>query len=210
MKNLLDQHNGPLPENEVKSYLYQLLNGTAKCHKLKVLHRDLKPQNLLINREGVLKLADFGLARAFGIPVKNLTHEVVTLWYRAPDILMGSKDYNTSVDIWSVGCIFAEIVTKKPLFRGKDEMDQLNKIFKIRGTPTPDEWPGIQELPGYKPDFPMYEKDNIAYHLPGLDADGIDLLEKMLVHDPSKRISAKEALKHPYLKDVPSHIKNMK
>ena len=80
-----------------------------------MLHRDLKPQNLLINREGVLKLADFGLARAFGIPVKNFTHEVVTLWYRAPDILMGSKDYNTSVDIWSVGCIFAELVTKRPL-----------------------------------------------------------------------------------------------
>ena len=107
----------------IKSFLYQLLNGTAKCHKHKVLHRDLKPQNLLINREGVLKLADFGLARAFGIPVKNFTHEVVTLWYRAPDILMGSKDYNTSVDIWSVGCIFAEIVTKRPLFPGKSDDD---------------------------------------------------------------------------------------
>ena len=88
-----------------------------------MLHRDLKPQNLLINAGGVLKLADFGLARAFGIPVKNFTHEVVTLWYRAPDILMGSKDYNTSVDIWSVGCIFEEIVTKKPLFPGKNEED---------------------------------------------------------------------------------------
>ena len=108
----------------------------------------------MINKEGVLKLADFGLARAFGIPVKNFTHEVVTLWYRAPDILMGSKDYNTSVDIWSVGCIFAEIVTKRPLFQGKNEEDQLNKIFKIRGTPASDEWAGITELGGYKADFP--------------------------------------------------------
>lgn len=210
LKHLLDQHKGPLPESDIKSYLYQLLNGTAKCHKHKVLHRDLKPQNLLINREGVLKLADFGLARAFGIPVKNFTHEVVTLWYRAPDILMGSKDYNTSVDIWSVGCIFAEIVTKKPLFPGKNEDDQLHKIFKIRGTPNPDDWPGITDLQGYKADFPVYEKDNIANYVQGLDEEGIDLLEKMLVHDPTKRISAKAALNHPYLKDVPSEIRNMK
>jgi len=89
----------------------------------------LKPQNLLINREGLLKLADFGLARAFGIPVKNFTHEVVTLWYRAPDILLGSKNYTTSVDIWSVGCIFAEIVNRLPLFQGHNDRDQLNKIF---------------------------------------------------------------------------------
>jgi len=81
----------------------------------------LKPQNLLINREGILKLADFGLARAFGIPVKNFTHEVVTLWYRAPDILLGSKNYSTSVDIWSIGCIFGEIVTKKAMFAGNNE-----------------------------------------------------------------------------------------
>jgi cyclin-dependent kinase len=210
LKKLLDGHKGPLPEAMVKSFLFQLLNGTAKCHKHKVLHRDLKPQNLLINREGVLKLADFGLARAFGIPVKNFTHEVVTLWYRAPDILMGSKDYNTSVDIWSVGCIFAEIVTKRPLFPGKNEDDQLNRIFKIRGTPNAEEWPGIQELPGYKPDFPVYEKENIANHIQGLDAEGIDLLERMLVHDPTKRISAKDAMKHPYLKDVPKEIREMK
>lgn len=164
----------------------------------------------MINSEGVLKLADFGLARAFGIPVKNFTHEVVTLWYRAPDILMGSKDYNTSVDIWSVGCIFAEIVTKRPLFPGKNEDDQLNKIFKIRGTPSANEWHGITELSGYKQDFPMYEKEDLGKHVPGLSAEGLDLLEKMLVHDPNKRISAKDAMKHPYLKDVPSEIKNMK
>jgi len=158
----------------------------------------------------VLKLADFGLARAFGIPVKNFTHEVVTLWYRAPDILMGSKDYNTSVDIWSVGCIFAEIVTKRPLFPGKNEEDQLTKIFKIRGTPDSNSWPGIGELPGFKSDFPMFEKDDLSKYVPGLDEEGMDLLEKMLMHDPTKRISAKDALKHPYLKDVPKDIKNMK
>ena len=114
-----------------------------------MLHRDLKPQNLLINREGILKLADFGLARAFGIPVKNFTHEVVTLWYRAPDILMGSKNYSTSVDIWSVGCIFAEIVTRKPLFAGQNEEEQLYKIFKNRGTPNEHDWSGLKELPLY-------------------------------------------------------------
>lgn len=123
---------------------------------------------------------------------------------------MGSKDYNTSVDIWSVGCIFAEIVTKKPLFPGRNETDQLQKIFKIRGTPTADEWAGITELPEYKPDFPQYEKEDLSNYVPGLSADGLDLLEQMLVHDPNKRISAKDALKHKYLRDVPDAIKNMK
>ena len=131
LKKLLDNSGEEgLDEKTVKSFLYQLLNGIAHCHKNRVLHRDLKPQNLLISGNGVLKLADFGLARAFGIPVKNYTHEVVTLWYRAPDILMGSKKYSTSVDIWSVGCIFAELVNKKPLFAGASEEDQLDKIFK--------------------------------------------------------------------------------
>jgi cyclin-dependent kinase len=104
LKKLLDVAGQEgLDMSTIKSFLHQLLKGIAHCHKNRVLHRDLKPQNLLINREGILKLADFGLARAFGIPVKNYTHEVVTLWYRAPDILMGSKKYSTSVDIWSVG-----------------------------------------------------------------------------------------------------------
>ena len=150
LKKLLDNHTGDLPIETVKSFLYQLLNGIAKCHKHKVLHRDLKPQNLLINNMGILKLADFGLARAFGIPVKNFTHEVVTLWYRAPDILLESKDYNTSVDIWSAGCIFAELVIKKALFPGRNEDDQLKKIFKIMGTPGEDAWYGIKELAGFQ------------------------------------------------------------
>ena len=104
---------------------------------------DLKPQNLLISKEGILKIGDFGLARDFGIPVRSFTHEVVTLQYRAPDILMGSKDFITSADIWSIGCIFAELVSKDkmPLFPGENEEDQLAQIFKIRGTPDKEEWP---------------------------------------------------------------------
>lgn len=165
---------------------------------------------MLINREGILKLADFGLARAFGIPVKNFTHEVVTLWYRAPDILMGSKNYSTSVDIWSVGCIFAEIVNRKPLFAGTGEQDQLQKIFKIRGTPTPEEWIGLTELPLYNGNMDNYPEQQLSQYVPGLDEEGLDLLEKMLKCNPADRITAKEAMQHPYLRDVDDAIKNMK
>ena len=107
LKKYLDQCEGGLEISVLRSFLYQLVRGIAYCHHCKVLHRDLKPQNLLINREGELKLADFGLARAFGLPVRNYTHEVVTLWYRAPDVLMGNRRYSTAVDIWSIGCIFS-------------------------------------------------------------------------------------------------------
>ena len=95
------------------------------------MHRDLKPQNLLIDKNGVIKLADFGLARAFGLPVKTYTHEVVTLWYRAPEILLGQKQYSTPVDIWSIGCIFAEMAQKRALFQGDSEIDQIFKIFSV-------------------------------------------------------------------------------
>lgn len=145
----------------------------------------------MINREGILKLADFGLARAFGIPVKNFTHEVVTLWYRAPDILMGSKNYSTSVDIWSVGCIFAEMVTRRPLFAGQNEEDQLMKIFKGRGTPDTEKWPGMKDLPLYKPDYPQYKGESLANLVPGLDELGLDLLDSMLKCNPAERITAK-------------------
>ena len=113
-----------------QSYLYQILQGIVFCHSRRVLHRDLKPQNLLIDDKGTIKLADFDLARAFGIPIRVYTHEVVTLWYRSPEVLLGSARYSTPVDIWSIGTIFAELATKKPLFHGDSEIDQLFRIFR--------------------------------------------------------------------------------
>jgi cyclin-dependent kinase len=127
----------------VKSFTYQLLKGIAHCHDKKILHRDLKPQNLLISKNNILKIADFGLARASGIPVKGFTHEVVTLWYRPPDVLLGSQKYTSSIDIWSVGCIFAEMVNMRPLFPGQKEGDELKRIFKVLGTPNNQVWPGV-------------------------------------------------------------------
>lgn len=114
----------------IKKFMSQLCHGVKFCHSHRVLHRDLKPQNLLIDKEGNLKLADFGLARAFGVPLRTYTHEVVTLWYRAPEILLGGRQYSTGVDMWSVGCIFAEMCTRKALFPGDSEIDEIFKIFR--------------------------------------------------------------------------------
>ncbi|XP_060961216.1 cell division control protein 2 homolog 2 isoform X2 [Cannabis sativa] len=188
---------------QIRLFLYQILRGIAYCHSHRVLHRDLKPQNLLIDRSNnALKLADFGLARAFGIPVRTFTHEVVTLWYRAPEILLGSRHYSTPVDIWSVGCIFAEMLNQRPLFPGDSEIDELFKIFRILGTPTEDTWPGVGSLPDYKSSFPKWPSKDIASLVPNLESAGVDLLSKMLRLDPVKRITARAALEHEYFKDI--------
>merc|ERR1719197_2023245 len=174
----------PMDAELVQSYMYQLVRGMDFCHRRGIMHRDLKPQNLLINRAGELKIADFGLARAFGIPVRSYTHEVVTLWYRAPDVLMGSRKYSTPVDIWSVGCIFAEMVNGRPLFPGNTDSEQLQKIFKVLGTPDETIWPTIHELPDWKTDYTTFERQPWQNIIPNLDATGTDLLEKMLQYCP--------------------------
>ncbi|KAM7067121.1 cyclin-dependent kinase 3 isoform 2-T2 [Molossus nigricans] len=187
-----------LPLHLVKSYLFQLLQGVNFCHSHRVIHRDLKPQNLLINELGAIKLADFGLARAFGVPLRTYTHEVVTLWYRAPEILLGSKFYSTAVDIWSTGCIFAEMVTCKALFPGDSEIDQLFRIFRTLGTPCEATWPGVTQLPDYKGSFPKWTRKGLEDVVPNLEPEGKDLLMQLLQYDPGQRISAKGALAHPY------------
>ncbi|KAJ3322163.1 cyclin-dependent kinase 5 [Blyttiomyces sp. JEL0837] len=194
LKKFLDTYNGDIDIPTIKYLMFQLLKGIAFCHEHRVLHRDLKPQNLLINKKLELKLGDFGLARAFGIPVRSYSHEVVTLWYRAPDVLMGSRQYSTSIDLWSAGCILAG----RPLFPGSSVKDQLFKIFKLLGTPNETIWPKISELPDYKSDFPIYEKTSVGDILPKLDSNGLDLLSKLIEYQPEKRISAEKALAREY------------
>ncbi|KAL4950854.1 kinase-like domain-containing protein [Aspergillus filifer] len=194
---------GQLDQATIKSFMHQLLNGIAFCHDNRVLHRDLKPQNLLINKKGQLKLGDFGLARAFGIPVNTFSNEVVTLWYRAPDVLLGSRTYNTSIDIWSAGCIMAELYTGRPLFPGTTNEDQLQKIFRLMGTPSERSWPGISQLPEYRANFHIYATQDLGLILPQIDPLGLDLLNRMLQLRPEMRISAHEALQHPWFHDLP-------
>lgn len=204
LKKYMDEVRGEIPLATQKSLFYQLLRGIAFCHQHRVLHRDLKPQNLLINRKGELKLADFGLARAFGIPTRNYSHEVVTLWYRAPDVLMGSRKYSTPIDIWSAGCIFAEMATGKPLFPGSNVQDQLQKIFAKLGTPTEELWPTITELPDWKiihegTPHPLVPVQNVV---PGMSEAAYDLLSQMLQYNPAQRITAEKAMQHRYFDDV--------
>ncbi|KFO69354.1 Cyclin-dependent kinase 2, partial [Cuculus canorus] len=165
LKKFMDSASlGGIPLPLIKSYLFQLLQGLAFCHAHRVLHRDLKPQNLLINADGAIKLADFGLARAFGMPgaMGSLVVQVVTLWYRAPEILLGCKYYSTAVDIWSLGCIFAEMITRRALFPGDSEIDQLFRIFRTLGTPDEAAWPGVTSMPDYKPSFPKWARQDFG------------------------------------------------
>jgi len=210
LKKYLDVCEGGLDSQIVKAFLFQLLTGVAYCHHHRVLHRDLKPQNLLINREGDLKLADFGLARAFGIPVRSYTHEVVTLWYRAPDVLMGSRKYSTPVDIWSVGCVFAEMVNGLPLFTGTTQESQLETIFRYLGTPDDSTFPGMSELPEARADLPVYPTPaSLQSLVPNLEANGVDLLRQMLMFDPAQRITAQEARRHSYFDSLPDNLKRI-
>ncbi|KAG9829336.1 Pkinase-domain-containing protein, partial [Aureobasidium melanogenum] len=204
LKKYMDSRGerGMLDPVTIKSFMHQLLRGIAFCHDNRVLHRDLKPQNLLINNKGQLKLADFGLARAFGIPVNTFSNEVVTLWYRAPDVLLGSRTYNTSIDIWSAGCIMAEMYTGRPLFPGTTNEDQLQKIFRLMGTPSERSWPGISQFPEYKPNFPVYATQDLRNILPQVDPVGLQLLSAMLQLRPELRISATQALQHPWFADL--------
>ena len=149
-----------------------------------------------------LKICDFGLSRMFNIPLSKLTHEIITLWYRPPEVLLGLENYTTKVDSWSIGCIMAEMITGNPLFPGDCEIGQLFKIFEIMGTPNEDTWPGISKLPDYKKTFPQWKPKSLKNLFPSFDSDGIDLMEKFLSVDPNKRITIREALNHPFIANI--------
>uniref|UniRef100_A0A672QWG3 Cyclin-dependent kinase 17-like n=1 Tax=Sinocyclocheilus grahami TaxID=75366 RepID=A0A672QWG3_SINGR len=198
LKQYMDDCGNIMSMHNVKIFLFQILRGLAYCHKRKVLHRDLKPQNLLINERGELKLADFGLARAKSVPTKTYSNEVVTLWYRPPDVLLGSSEYSTQIDMWGVGCIFYEMAAGRPLFPGSTVEDELHLIFRLLGTPTEDNWPGISSIEEFKSyNFPKYKPQPFINHAPrylhSICVSTSESLSKAHLH-----VSAKQNKTHPH------------
>jgi len=205
LKKYMRSRGRQLEPPTIKSLSFQLCRGVEFCHANRVLHRDLKPQNLLIDSRLRLKIADFGLARAYTVPIPKYTHEVVTVWYRPLEILLGSQLYSVPVDMWGVGCILAEMATGNPLFCGDSEIDTIFKIFQKLGTPTTEQWPGVSDLPDFKPTFPKWKAkgwENIRNTKAQVGQVGIDLLEQLMVYDPKRRLSARRALTHPYFVDT--------
>ncbi|NP_001384764.1 Cyclin-dependent kinase G-2 [Zea mays] len=211
LKGVMETMKQPYTQSEVKCLMLQLLEGVKYLHDNWVLHRDLKTSNLLLNNRGELKICDFGLSRQYGSPLKPYTQLVVTLWYRAPELLLGTKEYSTAIDMWSVGCIMAELLAKEPLFNGKTEFEQLDKIFRTLGTPSEKIWPGYAKLPGVKVNFVKQPYNRLRDKFPAasfsgrpiLSEAGFDLLNRLLTYDPDKRISADDALKHKWFSEVP-------
>ena len=209
LKRIMDEkREEKLPLKTIKEYFYQIIKGLNYLHKKKIIHRDLKPQNLLINSENKIKICDFGLARGYGVPVKTYTNEVVTLWYRPPDILLGNKIYDISCDIWSAGCIFAEMLLGHPLFSGKNEGEQCEQIFHLIGTPDEDTFNWLKESPewntGINGDgFTKVTRKNFLTTFNQVDDQlAIDILDKILVFDPEQRICTDDLLKHPFFQDL--------
>ncbi|KEF55026.1 CMGC/CDK protein kinase [Exophiala aquamarina CBS 119918] len=209
LKTLLEDMAEPFLPSETKTLMLQLVSATSYLHENWILHRDLKTSNLLLNNRGEIKLADFGMARYTGNPRPKLTQLVVTLWYRAPELLLGTEAYDSEIDVWSLGCIFAELLTKDPLFQGKNEVDQLSKIFALLGTPTNETWPGFRSLPNAKALHPVLSKSATtpsfltASKFPYLTTSGLRLLSSMLSMNPAGRPSAPQILRHPYFKEDP-------
>jgi len=201
LRKYMKSVRGQLRPKDIRSLCWQLVKGLDVCHARRIIHRDIKPQNLLIDNDLHLKLADFGLARAFVVPIPKYTHEVVTVWYRAPEILLGSSAYSIGVDMWAVGCVFAEMATGNPLFGGDSEIDTIFKIFQKLGTPNEEMWPGLHELPNFKLKFPCWTAkgwDKIRNTKAQVGKNGMDLLDKFMAYDPKKRWTARKGLQHPY------------
>ncbi|KAI1754390.1 Pkinase-domain-containing protein [Xylaria castorea] len=186
---------------DIKAWMGMLTRAVWFCHENFVLHRDIKPNNLLIAADGEVKLADFGLARSFSDPYRPMTSNVITRWYRPPELLFGAQHYSGAVDVWSVGLVLAELVIRTPYIAGNSEIHQVQLICQAVGTPTEENWPGVTKLSDYtveKEVIPLRGKDHYMALFGTLGVEGVDLLMKTLSLDPKKRITARDMLKHDW------------
>jgi cyclin-dependent kinase 10 len=206
---LMDHVISKNPQNaytpaQVKCLMNQLFQGVNYLHDNYIIHRDLKLSNLLLTDGGVLKIADFGLARQYTDPPDSMTPKVVTLWYRSPELLLGTCNYDQSIDVWSIGCIFGEFIKSKPLLPGKNDFDQLLLICELLGSPNLLIWPELEDLPLYScTNFPKNDYDCLKSMFKQSSWDVIDLLQQMLVYRPLARITCRQALDHVYFKQAP-------
>jgi len=188
---------------DIKSFILMTLQGLEYLHNNWILHRDMKPNNLLLDAAGVLKITDFGLAKTFGSPNRVYTHQVVTCWYRCPELLFGATNYGTGIDTWAVGCILAELLLRAPFLPAESDLGQLSKIFETLGTPTVDDWPGMKELNDFV-EFKKFPRIPFQEIFSAAGDDLIDLLEQLFDYDPLKRINATNSLKHSYFSNRPA------
>lgn len=192
--------NQTLSEEHSQYFLYQILRGLKYIHSANVIHRDLKPSNLLINSNCDLKICDFGLARPT-FENEHMTEYVVTRWYRAPELLLNSSDYTSAIDVWSVGCIFMELMNRKPLFPGRDHVHQMRLLTELLGTPLESDLGFLRndDARRYIQQMPPQPRQQLARVFPHINPMAIDLIERMLTFDPTRRITVEESLSHPYL-----------
>lgn len=202
--SLLDMVSTPYTPSEIKCLMLQLLKGLEYCHSHSIIHRDLKMSNLLLTSSGLLKIADFGLARTLSLPLKPMTPNVVTLWYRAPEVLFGDTFYTTAIDLWSAGCIMGELMQHKPLMPGNTEQAQLDLIVKLLGSPNESIWPDFSKLPSAKAlVLPTQNYNSIKEVFPRYSEQTLSLLAGLLTYNPKNRLNVKQALAHPYFQESP-------